>query len=127
EQISRRVRPGAALLPAGSDLRGALEVLAPGAVLFEVVLGWIASLVLEQGIGQRAHYRLGMPPADGLHRSPGVGDINGLVADVAEVAGPVTPEELDDLAGAGIAHECGDGAVSPFLVPVVHRFDEALP
>ena len=83
--------------------------------------------MLEQRISQGAQHRLGMPPADGLQRAPGVGDIDGLVADVTEIPGAVTPEELDDFAGAGVADERCHRDIGAFLIPVVHGFHEPLP
>src|SRR5262249_45861765 len=54
-----------------------------------------------------------------------VGDVDRLVADVAEVAGAVAQEDLEDLPQPRRAREGGDGAVGPLRVPVVHRLHEA--
>jgi hypothetical protein len=80
---------GAATLPgaSGPDAGGSLQVLAPGAILGGGRLAGVAPLVPQAGEGQRAQDRLGVLPADHLQSAPGVGGVDGLVADVAESRG----------------------------------------
>src|SRR5262245_38729294 len=70
-----------AVLPATANLVGALLVLAPWPIAIVVTVGGIAGFVLQEGIGQRAVNRLGVPPADGLESSEGIGGVDRFVSD----------------------------------------------
>src|SRR5207237_1411798 len=67
----------------------------PRAIGAEVIVSRILALVLQQRVRQRAEHRLGVLPADRFERAEGVGDVDRLVADVAEVAGATAGEQLE--------------------------------
>src|SRR5262249_50422591 len=126
EKFGGGLGPDGALLPVLANLGGAFQILTPGPVRLGVALGGITLLMFEQCVGQRAHDRLGMAPADCLQGAPGIADVGGLVADVAAIAGAVAPEELDDLPRPGIADKRCHGPVAALLVPVVHGLNKAV-
>ena len=110
-----------------ANVRGLLEVLAPRTVGFQVVLGGVAGLVVEQGEGDGAQHRLGMAPADGVagcarrwRRRWPCGRCRGSRGRRS------APEQLEDLVGPRRAHQAGDGPVGGLHVPGVHRLDEVL-
>ena len=82
--------------------------------------------MLQHGEGQRAHDRLGMAPADALQRPPGVGGVDRLVANIAEVARPIAPQGFQDFRRAGRADERDNRSIRSFFVPVVHGVHEPL-
>ena len=94
QHIGDGFRAGFALPPFAANLRRQSLVAPPGAVRRGVPFGRIIAFVIEQGIRQRAQDRLGMAPSDVLQSAPTVGHIDGLVADVAEVAGAEAAKNL---------------------------------
>jgi hypothetical protein len=63
-------------------------------------------------------------PANRLQRAPAIGDVDGLVPDVAKVARAEAAEKVEDFLGPGTASEAGDAGVSLGLVPILHRIKE---
>ena len=77
--------------------------------------------MVEQRVGERAHHRLGMTPANGLQGAPGVGQKDGLVSNAAKVPCRVLGKQLKNLVRPVTAHEAGYGGISRLLVPTIHR------
>ena len=92
------------------ELAGEFGVAPARAVRAASSLGRVLPLVFEQGVGQRPQDRLGVLPADRIQRAEGVGDEDGLVADVAEVAAAVAGEEIEQL---GAWSRCGPAPRPP--------------
>src|SRR5690606_20694382 len=120
EQLARGAVVDASVLPTTADLPHQRFIPSPRAIRFLVAVGGVLIPAVRKGIGQRAEDRFGMLPTDGLQRAPGVGNIDRLVADVAEVPRAVTAEDLEDGIRALRAGEPRHGRVDGFWIPAVH-------
>ena len=67
---------------------------------------------IEKGENQRSQHRFGMLPTESVERAVCVGDIDRFVPNVAVVARAVAPQHLEDRAGAAIAQERNNRALS---------------
>ena len=92
-----------------------------------VPLGRVVALVGQEGVGHRPQHRLRVAPADQGQHPLAVGDEDRLVADGAEVPGPVPVEQLEDLAQARRPGQTRHGGVGCRFVPAVHGLDQCLP
>ena len=126
QQVNRGLGGNLPVLPIGANATRSFQVLAPGTVDRVVALGRVIAAVLQHGEGQRTHDRLGMAPTNALKCPPGVGGVDGLVTDVAEIACPVAPQGLQNLTSAGRANERNDGPIRAFFIPIVHGFHETV-
>ncbi len=121
EQLDRRCHLQLAFLPARADAIDDRQVVSPG-----TIRGCVAgcrmrpAAIVELRIGDRSHHRLGVLPADGLQRAPRIGDVDGLMADVAIVARAVTAEQRQALRSGQVADDSRGGDVGSGLVPRFH-------
>ena len=114
--------------PAVVDFLDQLNIAAIGPIWVEIGFSGIlfSAVAIEHGIGQRTQHRLGVLPADGLERAKAVGEVNLLMADLAEIAHAVAAENFEDLVSGRGAGQADNRHVGGRLVPVVHGFDEGL-
>ena len=83
-------------------------IVAPRTIGGRVALHRVASFPGEQRIRERSEDRLAVLPADRLERAPGIGHVNRLVANRAEVARGIAREHLEDFPRFQAAGErCG--------------------
>ena len=83
--------------------------------------------MIEQRVGQRTQYRFGVLPTDDLQSAPGVGEVNCLVTDAAQIARRVGDEQVKYLLCTGTAIQARHGGVRGGFVPAVHGFDKRAP
>jgi hypothetical protein len=86
----------------------------------------LIATAIKQSKREGAEDRFSMLPANGLQRSPTVGDINGLMADLAKIAHAIATENLEHFLRAGGAGEGCYRQIGGGLIPVVHGIGKGL-